>query len=224
MIENSELNWPRDTAGYDIEEAPNARSEIKMLRRGMYMDGDICIVPRGGRIDDYDPLKIDGLYRQLAESDLTPEGALQFVSTFGIPIRSAIEDRRYPLHDFLEAVFLMRLVLSHASAEVWGEFARVVTGAVDSRFRGGRIEAHIALRARNDGERPDVVLHPNDLWSAIWLQLATDITAGANLRSCAQCGIWFKYGPGTGRRSTAVYCSPKCQSADAYAKRKAAAK
>lgn len=38
------------------------------------------------------------------------------------------------------------------------------------------------------------------------------------LRLCKRpgCGEWFWYGGGTGRRKTAIFCTPKCQKAYYY--------
>lgn len=224
MLENMELRWPRFTTGYDIEEAPGARAEIKRNVPGVWSDGGICIVSRAGPLEFYDPLKTDGLYRRLADGELTPEGALQFVTTFGFPVRDLLLRERLPLKDYLEAVESMRGLLRLVEAGEWDTLADSIAMPARNFFGLGRDRLGVDLQPREDNQPPAMVLKPSSLWAAIWLQLAIDVSTGASLRSCARCGDWFKHGPGTGRRSTAIYCSPKCQGADAYAKRKAAAK
>jgi hypothetical protein len=72
------------------------------------------------------------------------------------------------------------------------------------------------------GDPPQLFFQPRTLRDAVYLQFFEDLTTRANLRKCKRpgCGEWFKYGPGTLHRNTAQYCSPKCQNADKYQKRK----
>ncbi len=70
-------------------------------------------------------------------------------------------------------------------------------------------------------QRPQLVMRPRSLVAAMWLQYGHWVSLpNVELRRCAYCPNWFAYGPGTRRRKTAIYCSPKCQKAHQYAKMK----
>jgi hypothetical protein len=60
---------------------------------------------------------------------------------------------------------------------------------------------------------PVLSLQPENLKTAINLQLAQSISSNQHLRRCAWCPTWFAYGTGTGRRKSAHYCSDRCRKA-----------
>jgi hypothetical protein len=62
----------------------------------------------------------------------------------------------------------------------------------------------------DDRGRPRFGIHPTNLYSAMWLQLALDAGRDALIRRCPTCRDRFEYGPGTGRRETAIYCRDRC--------------
>lgn len=43
---------------------------------------------------------------------------------------------------------------------------------------------------------------------------------GKGRKRCLWCSSLFWFGPGTGKRRTAMYCNPSCQGAHAYEKKK----
>ena len=43
---------------------------------------------------------------------------------------------------------------------------------------------------------------------------------GDRSKRCSRCHKSFRYGHGTGKRETAMFCTPKCQKAQAYAEEK----
>ncbi len=78
---------------------------------------------------------------------------------------------------------------------------------------------------REGMERPDLYYRPGSLLSAIYLQALQDASGGAELQKCDRpgCPKYFQVGPGTGRprlNRGVAYCTPKCQKAHAYMKRK----
>jgi hypothetical protein len=48
---------------------------------------------------------------------------------------------------------------------------------------------------------------PRTLLDGLWLQCGQAISRGAEIRDCAQCGVWFEAGRGSGRRAGAKFCS-----------------
>ena len=90
-----------------------------------------------------------------------------------------------------------------ASEPRWGSFRRVPRG-----------------QARGEPLR-----WPRSLQAAIYLQALQHATSGAELRKCSRpgCPEYRSVGPGTGRTRTnrpVWYCSPTCQKAAAYLRKK----
>jgi hypothetical protein len=71
-------------------------------------------------------------------------------------------------------------------------------------------EVEVLVRPRPDGS-PVLTYQPKSLRSALLLQCAQDITSGAVIRECLQCGQWFTAGGEHGRRAHAQFCSQKCK-------------
>lgn len=63
-------------------------------------------------------------------------------------------------------------------------------------------------------------LAPENLLSCIWVQFLQAVTNDTQLKQCAVCPSWFSFGTGTGRRSSAQYCSDRCRKVS-HARRKA---
>ncbi len=59
--------------------------------------------------------------------------------------------------------------------------------------------------------RPSLKVVPLDLISAMWLQIAGEITNETKFRKCLWCPKWFPHGPGTGHKATKRFCSDRCR-------------
>ena len=98
---------------------------------------------------------------------------------------------------------------------------------LNERDRGSTSPINDAIRAnlrenRADTTRPPLfAITPRSLKDALWLQFKIAVSNNTQLQQCTECPTWFAYGAGTGRRKSALYCSPKCSKA-AYRRRKAA--
>ncbi len=215
------LKWGVDKRGYRIERRAPVTTGAMIGRH----DGYDCIVRNGGSLAEYDPCKldgVDGLWRRLAKTTKTPRGALNFVSTYGFLHRkNAKEETVASIKDAIETA---RILSALYDKNDWVKVADWLNEAGrDSMFGlGGIGRLGIVFRAEQGAERPELNFRPGSLWSAILVQYLDDMSGGAELRECIRpgCPEWFKFGPGTGRRETARYCSPKCQQAHAYKKRK----
>ena len=210
------FNWARDLAGYEIVER-SKRPDSTMIT-DLTDRGGIYVVRRGGPMEPYEPLKIDGLYRRLADCDKTPEDALYFIKTFGYP--DFKDNDEYPVISFYGIVDNMRQGVALADQGEWGILADAFEGAIIKRYGVGNVS--FVFHHREGDERPTVAFRPRSLMAAMWLQFALDCSGGGKLRKCKWCPQYFKYGSGTGRRKTAEYCSPKCQKAHTYARREEA--
>lgn len=197
-----ELDWPLDRAGYELKPAVKSKKITAMRVPAM-------IVRKGGELEYRERMQIPGLYNQLADCSLNEKGALDFVSRFGF-----LSDKRQESVDFIcSQIEVVRSLRKAKKARKW---ERLHLWMIDNRK---------AIRLNPDllaGDPPELFFRPSTLLDAIYVQFFEDLTTKANLKLCERpgCRNWFKYGTGTGRRSTSQYCSPKCQNAAKYARMK----
>ena len=203
------VEWPRDPAGYEIRES-NFKKNSKIP--GI----EFNIVAKSGEVELYEPLKIDGLYKRLADANSTHEGAIEFCNMFGLFFNlkgKTDENPKMGFEVFLGVQEATRQLIEIAETNEWDKYVeRAVFG-------------HVTLRLEyiDDKSVPEILFVPDDLHTVMKYQLHADLKSGAKSRKCLICPTWFNYGPGTTHRNTAIYCSPKCQKAHQYQKKKEAA-
>jgi hypothetical protein len=201
------LNWPVDRHGYQLERPPKPRG-----RQGIAGNDDrVLVVRKGGPLDYRDVMQFDALYRRLAETPQTEDGVLDFVSRYGL-LRPGSSAGVEAIQDEIRVV---QQLLGFKEAHDWNSLKLWMA------------QNRKAIRVHPDfsaDPSPTLYLSPGSLIDAIYLQFFQDVSTGANSRLCKRpgCGEWFYYGAGTPHRSTAEYCSPKCQKAHTYAKSKGA--
>jgi len=109
------------------------------------------------------------------------------------------------------AVTLLEKATTGKSLDEWvASFNRRRPGWMEKK---GRVPMSIELRTTHDPLRPFLHVVPDDLISAMWLQLAQHVSASTQLKRCTWCPAWFLFGSGTNHRRSAHYCSPRCQKA-----------
>jgi hypothetical protein len=213
-MDELKISWERDIDGYEL----TSRGEIDESIPG----SGYRITPKGGLIESYNPLKIDGLYRRLADSKLTPEAAIEFTNRYGFltDTREIYRLKDKPPYLLLEIFYATvpkyRQLVKLIDKRKWNAIVRQINAFAG--FGAMRVGAEID----NDTNLPTLRFSPNSLLSVMDLQIILDVTGGVQLRKCEFCPNWFKFGPGTGKRETAVYCSPRCQKAHQYQKKKEA--
>ena len=145
-----------------------------------------------------------------------------------ITLAAALETTDPTTQDIL-AVSAAGEIASFETGEGWSELLHIldyVIGLSDTRpFIGQQMgnEIGIALSASeevstglldtDDPLQPLLHVVPENLLSAMWLQLAQHVSSSKGLRQCAHCSKWFEHGTGTGRRRTGHYCEDKCRKA-----------
>ena len=206
------LHWPVDVGGYHIKPAPTGgTSRAAKTIIGSANPGP-SIVRDGGKLNyDRDSMKIDGLYPRLADCPPTPQGALDFIRKYGF-----LNGKRSELVEFI--CHEIKVVRSLLAVKKSGDWEKLYLWMIDNP-KASRLKPVLL-----GGDPPQLFFQPTTLLDAIYLQFFEDMSGGANLKFCKRpgCGEWFRYGPGTLHRATAQFCSPKCQKADDYQKRKGA--
>ena len=210
------LNWPSaprrsETPTYRIDHEPGVSDTRTVLDDG----GGYDVIVRVGRALDKPVHSQAAVYQQLAQTKPSTAGVLLFVAKYGCLVNTEREAVAY----FLRWRRAIKQLLAAKKRDDW-TFARRWMAANE---HGLRLEGMIG---EDEDGRPQLEFRPVDLLSFIVAQLLQDWSNGATYKFCKRpgCGEYFYYGPGTKHRSTAEYCSPRCQSARAYSLRKGVSK
>jgi hypothetical protein len=207
MSQVFEFQWERDRDGYHTKLMKSKEGETLLARREGYY-----LFANGGQAERYRPLdEYPVLFREFAEIPLTPDGVLAFANKYGFYDDLSTKDG-VPIIRWYSAIKLMnhivRLWKYNDEEELIDYFKRLDLGRASLKFEKSPRTGSLAL-----------YLEPKTLISAMWLQLVEVITSNVGIQKCARCTTWFRYGTGTGRRSTSQYCSDNCRKS-AYKHRK----
>jgi hypothetical protein len=207
---------------------------------------------RKGGVQTYRPLDDAGLYKRFAKLEFEPAAYRDFADKFGLLIAgdsmtlwtfvSFHACLRRALGEKIPKWVLEQVTHCHRDlpAQVRARSAQDVN--IDRILhRPGNLPPGIGGLSRlvEGGCTPGVVpnakhghttlvIRPRDLMVAIALQAIKHLSGedermGVKLLDCKRCGAPFEVGPGTGRRSRAMFCSRACQNESHYAMRKAEA-
>jgi hypothetical protein len=242
-----DFEWQVDSAGYEIVERSRiidtpldkekfivalhqALDEATKARIAKKVDGMIrdaseinlgkstWILRKGGPLRTIRPLDCPALYRYFAKAT-TPQRLLEFIAQFGMP--DYPDQQELDLARIIDIPEGFKLMVAAADCEDWQTTAKVFEVSVNYMNADHDLGMLVpALTPSAEKTRPTLSLHPRSLIAAMNLQFAADIARNAQIRECPQCGTFFEYGPGTGRRSSAIYCREKCRNAAFYVKRK----
>ncbi len=209
----------RDVGGYHIETRPAVTKGGTLLRGGP----EDVIVRNGGRLEQIEMFKFNALWRQLAETPKTPQGALKFVEKFGF-LNYRQDGKEQAVEEITDHIESARTLVDCYEREDWGRISDWLNKANPNSIFGigGVGKLGIVFGEKHPGERPELKFRAGSLNGAILVQYLNDVAGGTKHRKCVRptCQIWFSYGPGTKHRETARYCSTKCQKAHAYMKHK----
>ena len=184
------------------------------------------IVRNSTKLEPNRPLENVGLYRQLADVS-GDDSALEFVTRHGFLERPKAKDTR--LSNILDGAEVMRRFVGMIDRKLWDILKDLLdrTGQdPDAIFQSGGLGRLGAVFDWREGmERPELHYRPGNLEDAIYLQALQDVSSAAELKKCDRpgCPEYFQVGPGIGRlrlNRGVAYCTPKCQKAHAYMKRK----
>lgn len=197
----------------------------------------------------YEPLKqYTGLFREFAETEANEKGVTKFANEYGLLGLPMIEvqsisrrenkDMRLsgePIDDWFNAIQEMAEAVeiwestrkTHAKKGGEGQGHNIAAHSKDIGAIVNIIEAHLSGHSiivfdfEPHSDHAMVLIEPDNLLSAMWLQFAIAIEEGKQYRRCKYCRTWFGIHPGTSR-SDRQYCSDSCRY-KAYRERKARA-
>lgn len=215
-----DFEWPRDESGYEILEVPEEVPSPEATLLTGRLAGTF-IRPRGGVVRKYRWLDHHpALFREFADTPQTSEGVLDFANRFGLLFPDGAFEKQRDGSEYLPDWF--KHIQSFQAGIGFAEHGQRGWDFAPAQFEvqvTKNVSVHLVKR--DERELPQLAMRPRSLIAAMWLQYGLWIsTPNMKLRRCVYCSTWFTYGPGTGRRETARYCSPKCQKAHQYAKKK----
>lgn len=191
-----EFKWPRCPTGYQIIDTEDGRH----------------LAPKSDETEWYDPWQLGFesrvLFMIFAETPKTPDGYLQRANAYGLLFGRDPE----PLD-----VWHVRIETLRIAVQEWRDGG---IGAVVDLFSGhrfGQVSLQMIEKTERGGARLRIA--PDSLYDALWIQFGEAVAANLKIKSCIYCNTPFAFGPGTGKRNTARYCTSPCQKRHAYRKR-----
>lgn len=166
---------------------------------------------RSARMEVFHPLDIQrALFRQFAATETSVAAIVGFAESFGLLTHPSDEE---PIGLWRASIESMRTLVAKWTSGRMNEVAEAY-----NRLKFGGLTLRLAHDRRTSWPHLEIV--PVRLLDAMWAQFAQAVSKNERHNACLWCRGWFAYGPGTGKRKTAVYCSAKCQKAHQYAKMK----
>jgi hypothetical protein len=220
-MEIFDFRWWVCLDGYRLE-----KTEPRFFPSGRPVPGgrsSFALTSASDRFRFYQPLKIPALYARFVEDFASSaEGMHEFCRLFGLPGGGRPDmaplqeppERESVLVDGLlncqmrlrKALKLLRQGDASGLTKYWN--SSHATAVIRTQLCAG------------PGGQLELALIPPDLIQAMWLQLAQDACRGTRLFRCQRCSTMFVVGTGTGRRSTAKWCSVYCR-VEAHREKKA---
>jgi len=193
----------RHTAGYRLVVGGPRASDILLGPASLLpFKGTVFIEPAGKTTETYRPFEVGtALFKTVAGLKKSPNSVLKFVNKYGLLCKpNGIPQRaRDNIEDWYELIDYLK-----AAIKAWK------AGDVSSLSVNVYGDVMVQISSQDDGS-PAIKMQPRDFRSALLIQFARAATADAELKCCEQCGTWFAVGTGTGRRSTAQFCSDACR-------------
>ncbi|MCZ6608566.1 MAG: hypothetical protein O7A66_01020, partial [Alphaproteobacteria bacterium] len=205
----------------------------------------LMVVPKSERVVQSQTLieESPGAFMMFADCAKSLKKTLLFVEQFGYPhiavlgpdpvdrLGRRLSVTRLPLGNFsvdqfsIEADEMAKIVQLWEEAKLNGSYWDLLYDLNEheretTRKEDDAIRANLRENRADRAQPPQFSITPRSLEDALWLQFKIAVSDNTQLQQCTECPTWFAYGTGTGRRKSALYCSPKC-SKTAYRRRKA---
>ncbi len=217
------LSWEMDGPDYNVAVPSGCSDETAVLLRkyGMTLYGleePITVLePMGDDSVISRPLEQNpAIFREFAELSLQPEEIRKFADQYGLLSKPAggpsqVENWYRQIKEMRNAIRGLEKSTERGSLRAWADRfnKEIYRGSGPDR----RVSMSAKLRRTDEPLRPTLHVVPDDLISAMWLRLAQHVSSSERMQSCNLCSKWFVFGTGTGRRSSAQYCSDRCRKA-----------
>jgi hypothetical protein len=184
-------------------------------------DGKLVVRQIGRNDRPFKPLEISSetpLYLRFANLDGSPESCRAFAEAWGLLTLQARAGAAENVDGWKAEIKKMRSLVSSLGV-TRGDPGGILAASPAVRIQFKITTLAVSLESQAPGERPALVMRPENLLAAMQLQLAKFVAGDGSLRVCKQCGQWFEAGPGDARRSVAVFCSERCKNRFHYLKR-----
>lgn len=218
------LDWFKCPDGYHLEEEPETAADknARVVRFGDRLPGMHVVQNSNIRVPAAS-LGFPALYRILADTPPSPVGALSFIEKFGF--LHDHRDTEDSVRMFRDAVLNMRRLLKLIDQADWQSIGRWLDrhGQENPLTTGGGLGGLGLLLDLNSEDAPRISFRPVNLRAGLFVQAIQEATISVRHGKCRApgCSNYFRIGRSQGGlREGANYCSPKCQKAHAYAKRR----
>src|SRR6266851_51646 len=161
------------------------------------------------------------LYKRFAELDGSADACVEFATACGLLKTRAGVGASERLDGWQREIKKLRALMTMLSVDDQARERNeqpggVVRTANSRRVRLKMTNIEVALLSGPSDplggvSRPALVLQPQNLLDAMYLQLAKFVAGDGVLRRCKQCDNWFECGASEARRSLALFCSPQCK-------------
>ena len=212
------LDWQYHTSGYEVVPRPQTSGEKLLV-----VQPKASVPVHGYTLGP----EHAGLFREFAALDQTPESVVSFAGRYGLLWQE------YGSFELFEDQWLISIAMVQALVSEYDQaiaandpeekkqsFERIWelfnTDRIPIRFKL-RMHPHRTLAIPNKCWTEPV---PENLMSAIWLQIADQVSQGTQFKRCENCPSWFPVGPGTRTKPTKRFCSTRCRVAWHQGRRK----
>jgi hypothetical protein len=193
------------------------------------IDGVKVIRPVGDKRDKpKEPLTMNGnkpLYARFADLDGKERSCVEFANAWGL-LTTESPNQAERLDSWRNKIQKMKAMTNvlRTKDDVPGGILRMKPGsrAVEVSLPSIKVTL-LPGEIDVDGMigRPKLLLGPQNLLEAMYLQLGKFVSSEGVLRQCKQCGELFECGAADSRRSIALFCKQQCKDRFNYLKRKA---
>ena len=203
------LDWFVCRDGYRVDE--------QVHKAGSIAEGDakrLYIIPKSQTWVPSTPLETPGLYRELADCDLSRQSIEKFIGQYGFLFQAKARKELFP--EVVQQIRGMRQLLKVIERREWQKIADSLGRAGQNNMfpSGGIGRMGVVFRVRKNQESPpEFKIRPASLADALQVMALADVSLGVAHRKCRnpECDHYLAIGGPDGYRSDAEYHTPECR-------------